>query len=87
MPHSERDKLIETRAQHDEIPIAWKLAVCAALLLVVSSFAALLIIPFSCLLNNWPQPVCRILQAITAQAEKGEESMPATTGPTERRQP
>lgn len=87
MQYSERDRLIETSAQHDEIPLTWKLAACAAILLVVSGLAVLLTVPFSCLLNHWPQPVCRILQPFLGQAEQGEESLPATTGPVERREP
>lgn len=89
MTRHERDKLSETRAEHDEIPIVWKLAVGVALLLGVSLLAALVTVPFSCVLNNWPQPACGILQAITAQDEKGASSRPITTGPspTERSRP
>ena len=87
MTGPERDKLIETSIRHDEIPLTWKLAASVALLLLVSGLAALMTIPFSCLLNNWPQPACRVLQAVTGLAEKGEESISRTTGPLERRKP
>lgn len=56
----------------DTVPLRWKLGACAAIILLAVVVAALLTIPFSCLLNDWPQPVCRMVQSIIPQAEKGE---------------
>ncbi|MEQ1795089.1 MAG: hypothetical protein ABL970_12970 [Nitrospira sp.] len=56
----------------DEIPFAWKLGTCAVLLLGAIAIATVLTLPLSCLLNNWPEPVCAMFQAITGQAEKGK---------------
>jgi hypothetical protein len=73
MPESEQDKLRETGAEQDEIPLTWKLGACAAILLLVIVVAALLTVPLSCLLIDWPQPVCRMLQGVVIpQGEKGE---------------
>jgi hypothetical protein len=82
MPGLERDKLRETRATHDEIPFVWKLGACAVLLLVAIAIAAVLILPLSCLLNNWPEPVCEMFQTIAGQAKKGGQTMPVTTSPS-----
>ncbi len=64
MPGSEPDKLHDTGAEHHEIPLAWKLGAAFALLLLAILVAALLTIPLSCMLNDWPQPVCRMVQAV-----------------------
>lgn len=72
MTGPDRDRPIETPAQHDEIPLIWKLTACAVLMLLVSLAAVLLALPFSCVLNDWPRPVCQILWVVTGQADKGE---------------
>lgn len=72
MPRLEQDKLRETGAEHHEIPLTWKLGACVAIVVLAIVVAALLTIPFSCVLNDWPQPVCRLLQAVMPQGEKGE---------------
>lgn len=89
MPGLEQDNLRETSAEHHDIPLAWKLGACAALVLAAIALAALLILPLSCMLNDWPQPVCRMFQAVMPQAAKGEKPVPVTTNPnsTERSAP
>jgi hypothetical protein len=72
MPRPEEDRLRKTSPVHQVIPLTWKLGACVAILLLAIVVAALLTIPFSCVLNDWPQPVCRILQSVIPQAEKGE---------------
>lgn len=64
MPGSESSKLYDTGVAHHEIPLTWKLGAAFALLLLAIVVAALLIIPLSCVLNDWPQPVCRMVQAV-----------------------
>lgn len=64
MPGSESDKLHDTGAVHHEIPLTWKLGAAFALLLLAIVVAAILTIPLSCVLNDWPQPVCRMVQAV-----------------------
>lgn len=72
MPGPERHELRETGAEQQEIPLTWKLGACVAIVLLATVLAALLILPLSCALNDWPQPVCRILQAVIFHGEKGE---------------
>lgn len=81
MPGLEQDNLRETSAEHHEIPLAWKLGACVALALAAIALAALLTLPLSCMLNDWPQPVCRMFQAVVSQAAKGEKPVPITTSP------
>ena len=89
MPGPEPDHLHDTGAEHHEIPLIWKLGAAIALLLLAIIVAALLTVPLSCMLNDWPQPVCRMFQAVMPQAAKGEKPLPVITSPssTERSAP
>lgn len=58
--------------QQDEIPLRWKLAVCAVFLFLVSLVVLLLTVPLSCLLMEWPQPLCRIPSSMTGGVENGK---------------
>ncbi len=64
MPGSEPDKFRDVGAAQSEIPLSWKLGACVAIVLFAITVAALLTIPLSCVLNDWPQPVCRMVQAV-----------------------
>lgn len=72
MPDPEQETRMADPARQDEIPMAWKLTACIVLLFLVSLVALLLTIPFSCLLNNWPQPVCWLLSSMISQAKIAE---------------